>query len=82
MAITPAVLFHACGECISVYNCPNKKVDAFVVYTNTLPAGAFRGYGLPRALFAVESAIDELASSLGMGPMSFAGAISSGLTIP
>ena len=42
------VLFHACGECIAVYNCPNKKVDAVVAYTNTVPAGAFRGYGLPQ----------------------------------
>ncbi|MET0220560.1 MAG: molybdopterin cofactor-binding domain-containing protein, partial [Tardiphaga sp.] len=38
------VLFHACGECLGVYNCANKKVDAVVAYTNTVPAGAFRGY--------------------------------------
>jgi putative selenate reductase molybdopterin-binding subunit len=62
----PAVLFHACGECIGVYNCPNKKVDAIVAYTNTVPAGAFRGYGLPQTLFAVEAAIDELAKQLGI----------------
>jgi putative selenate reductase molybdopterin-binding subunit len=62
------VLFHACGECIGVYNCPNKKVDAVVAYTNTLPAGAFRGYGLPQTLFAVEAAIDELAIKLGIDP--------------
>ena len=49
------VLFHACGELIGVYNCPNKKVDAVVAYTNTVPAGAFRGYGLPQTLFAVEA---------------------------
>ena len=55
------VLFHACGESLGVYNCANKKVDAVVAYTNTVPAGAFRGYGLPQALFAVEAAIDELA---------------------
>jgi CO/xanthine dehydrogenase Mo-binding subunit/aerobic-type carbon monoxide dehydrogenase small subunit (CoxS/CutS family) len=60
------VLFHACGECISVYNCANKKVDAVVAYTNTVPAGAFRGYGLPQTLIAVESAIDELAKQLGI----------------
>ena len=42
------VLFHSCGEWISVYNCPNKKVDAVAAYTNTVPAGAFRGYGLPQ----------------------------------
>ncbi len=63
-----AVLFHACGECIGVYNCPNKKVDAVVAYTNTVPAGAFRGYGLPQTLLAVEAAIDELAKQLGIDP--------------
>jgi putative selenate reductase molybdopterin-binding subunit len=65
------VLFHACGESISVYNCPNKKVDAFVVYTNTVPAGAFRGYGLPQTQFAVEAAIDEVARGLGINPFEF-----------
>ena len=62
------VLFHAVGESIAVYNCPNKKVDARVAYTNTVPAGAFRGYGLPQTIFAVEAAIDELASQLGIDP--------------
>jgi putative selenate reductase molybdopterin-binding subunit len=62
------VLFHACGESIGVYNCPNKKVDAVVAYTNTVPSGAFRGYGLPQSLFAVEAAIDELAKQLGISP--------------
>ena len=37
-------------------------------YTNTVPAGAFRGYGLPQTLFAVEAAIDELAKQLGISP--------------
>jgi putative selenate reductase molybdopterin-binding subunit len=62
------VLFHACGECLAVYNCENKKVDAAVAYTNTVPAGAFRGYGLPQTLIAVESAIDELARQLDIDP--------------
>jgi putative selenate reductase molybdopterin-binding subunit len=65
------VLFHAVAESLSVYNCPNKKVDAAVAYTNTLPAGAFRGYGLPQGLFAVEAAIDELAKQLGINPFDF-----------
>jgi putative selenate reductase molybdopterin-binding subunit len=63
-----AVLFHACGECLGVYHCPNKKVDAVVAYTNTVPSGAFRGYGLPQTLFAVEAAIDELAIQLNIDP--------------
>ena len=49
-----------------VYRCANKKVDGYAVYTNTVPAGAFRGYGLPQTSFAVESAIDELARAIGM----------------
>ena len=62
------VLFHSVGECIGVYNCPNKKVDGIAAYTNTVPAGAFRGYGLPQTLIAVEAAIDELAKQLGISP--------------
>ncbi|WP_456623267.1 MULTISPECIES: molybdopterin-dependent oxidoreductase [unclassified Bradyrhizobium] len=62
------VMFHAVSESISVYNCPNKKVDGVAVYTNTVPAGAFRGYGLPQTLIAVEAAIDELARQLGISP--------------
>src|SRR5450755_1853677 len=62
------VLFHSCGESLGVYNCANKKVDAVVAYTNTVPSGAFRGYGLPQTLFAVEAAIDELAKGLGISP--------------
>jgi len=65
------VLFHSVAEPLSVYNCPNKKVDAVVAYTNTLPAGAFRGYGLPQTLFAVEAAIDELAKKFGISPFDF-----------
>jgi putative selenate reductase molybdopterin-binding subunit len=65
------VMLHACGESIGVYNCPNKKVDAVVAYTNTVPSGAFRGYGLPQALLAVEAAIDELAKGIGISPFEF-----------
>jgi CO/xanthine dehydrogenase Mo-binding subunit len=62
----PAVLEHACAESIGVYRCPNKKVDGYAVYTNTVPAGGFRGYGLPQTGFAVESALDEVARTIGM----------------
>ena len=60
------VLHHGCNECIALYRCPNKRVDGFAVYTHTLPAGAFRGYGLSQTVFAVESALDELALRLGI----------------
>ena len=39
-----------------------------VVYTNLQPAGAYRGYGATQGIFAVESAVNELAETLGMDP--------------
>ena len=63
------VLFHSCNEAVSMYRCPAKRVDAWSAYTNTVPAGAFRGYGLSQTSFAVESALDELARSLGLDPL-------------
>ncbi|MFD0352620.1 molybdopterin-dependent oxidoreductase [Streptomyces sp. NPDC127110] len=65
----PAVMFHSVGESFAVYRAPHKKVDAYSVYTNCVPAGAFRGYGLGQVTFAVESAMDELARRLGMDPL-------------
>jgi putative selenate reductase molybdopterin-binding subunit len=62
------VLFHGCHACLAIYRCPNKHVDGVAVYTNTLPAGAFRGYGLSQTVLAVESLVDELARELGIDP--------------
>lgn len=68
---SPGVMFHGCGESIAVYRSPNKRVDAQAVYTNNLPSGAFRGYGLGQVMFAVESAVDELAARLDIDPFEF-----------
>jgi putative selenate reductase molybdopterin-binding subunit len=65
------VLFHSTGESTSIYRCANKKIDAYSVYTNTVPSGAFRGYGLSQTIFAIESTIDELARGIGMDPLEF-----------
>ena len=67
----PGVLFHGAGEAVALYRCPNKKIDGYAVYTNVMPAGAFRGYGLSQTNFAIESAMDEVARSLGMDPFAF-----------
>ncbi|MDY5846019.1 MAG: molybdopterin cofactor-binding domain-containing protein [Bariatricus sp.] len=40
-----------------------------VVYTNTMSAGAYRGYGATQGIFAVESAVNELADKLGIDPV-------------
>jgi putative selenate reductase molybdopterin-binding subunit len=62
------VLHHGCNESIAAYACPNKRVEGYAAYTHTLPAGAFRGYGLSQTIFAVESAVDELARALRIDP--------------
>jgi len=64
-------LFHSTGESTAVYRCANKKIDAYSVYTNTVSSGAFRGYGLSQTIFAIESAIDELARGIKMDPIEF-----------
>jgi len=56
------------GAAIALYRCPNKKFDAWSVYTNTVPSGALRGYGMTQPGYAVECAIHELAVKLGLDP--------------
>ena len=58
------------SKVLPLYN----KVDAVrfhgdIVYTNRMPAGAFRGYGAVQGNFALESIIDMLAEKLGMDPV-------------
>jgi putative selenate reductase molybdopterin-binding subunit len=65
----PAVMYHSVHESLAVYRCPNKQTDAWSVYTNTVPSGAFRGYGLGQVTFAVESVLDELARKLALDPL-------------
>lgn len=66
-----SVMFHGCHESVAVYKCANMRTDAHTVYTNTVPAGAFRGYGLGQVTFAVESVMDELARLIEMDPVTF-----------
>lgn len=65
---SPGVLFHGCHESMGVYRCPHKRVDARSMYTNKLPSGAFRGYGLGQVVFGIECALDELARKLRLDP--------------
>lgn len=65
---SPGVLHHGVSESVAVYRCPSKRIDAEAVYTNNLPSGAFRGYGLGQVGFGIECAMDELARELGLDP--------------
>lgn len=53
------------------YEIPNVATDAYAVYTNDIPAGAFRGFGGPQAAFMAEMQMDKLASALEMDPVEF-----------
>ncbi len=50
---------------------PNIRFYADVVYTNTPPSGAFRGYGVPQGFWAVERHMEKIARALGMDPIEF-----------
>ena len=51
------------------YQVPNVKIDCYTTYTNNPPAGAMRGFGVPQAIFAIESTMDILAERLGLHPL-------------
>ncbi len=56
---------------LTSYNCPNKRFDCDVVYTNIPVPGAYRGYGAPQAEFALEAHMEDIAHELGMDPIEF-----------
>jgi CO/xanthine dehydrogenase Mo-binding subunit len=51
------------------YRVPNVFVDAYGVYTNSLPYSAFRGYGIAQVMWAAEQQMDQIAEVLGMDPL-------------
>ena len=53
---------------IPLYRLDAHRFAYDVVYTNTMSAGAYRGYGATQGIFAVESAVNELAKELSMDP--------------
>ena len=56
---------------LSTYRCPHMRFQLDVVYTNKPTPGAFRGYGAPQALFALECLMDEIAAEMGFDPAAF-----------
>jgi putative selenate reductase molybdopterin-binding subunit len=58
-------------KCMGLYNAPNIRFHAHVVYTNTPPAGAFRGYGVPQGFFPLEVHMEKIAQTLGLDPLEF-----------
>ncbi|MEE8341681.1 MAG: molybdopterin cofactor-binding domain-containing protein, partial [Candidatus Neomarinimicrobiota bacterium] len=54
---------------LSLYRCPNIKLEGNAVYTNLPIAGAYRGYGSPQGFWALESLMDEIATELKIDPL-------------
>ena len=54
-----------------LYPCDNVEVDAYTVFTNRPVAGAMRGYGIPQAMWAVESHTEDVAAALGRDSLEF-----------
>ncbi|MEK6222862.1 MAG: molybdopterin-dependent oxidoreductase, partial [Chloroflexota bacterium] len=50
---------------------PNIQFNADIVYTNTMPAGAFRGYGVPQGFWPVERQMERIAIALDLDPIEF-----------
>ncbi|MDY0018613.1 MAG: xanthine dehydrogenase family protein molybdopterin-binding subunit [Anaerolineae bacterium] len=53
------------------YTIPNVSTEVLGVYTNTVPGGAFRGFGAPQGNFIAESQMHKLAEALGMDAVEF-----------
>ena len=59
------------GAFPQLYPCDNVEGDAYTVFTNRPVAGAMRGYGIPQAMFAVESHTEDVAKIMGIAPIDF-----------
>jgi CO/xanthine dehydrogenase Mo-binding subunit len=81
-AYAPPVISTACYRIDSLYTFENVRNEGYGVDTNTVPTGAYRGYGNAQGTFAVESMIDEAAEMLGLDPVQIRkrNAVSAGYT--
>jgi CO/xanthine dehydrogenase Mo-binding subunit len=66
--LSPVVLSRGTIHSTGPYNCPNVRVQARAVATSTPPHGAFRGFGAPQSIFALERHMDRVAAAVGLSP--------------
>ena len=63
--LSPVVLSRGTIHAAGPYCCPNVRVRSKAVATNTPPHGAFRGFGAPQTIFALERHMDRVAAAAG-----------------
>jgi CO/xanthine dehydrogenase Mo-binding subunit len=69
--LSPVVLSRGTIHAAGPYVCPNVRIHSRAVATNVPPHGAFRGFGAPQSIFALERHMDKVAHTLGLTPEEF-----------
>ena len=66
--LSPVVLSRGTIHAAGPYACPNVRICSRAVATNAPPHGAFRGFGAPQSVFALERHLDRVAEAVGISP--------------
>src|SRR6185295_18681322 len=69
--LSPVVLSRGTIHAAGPYYCPNVRIRSSAVATNVPPHGAFRGFGAPQSIFALERQMDKVAKTVGLSPDEF-----------
>jgi len=69
--LSPVVLSRGTIHASGPYYCPNIRISGRAVATNAPPHGAFRGFGAPQSIFALEWHMDRVAAAVGLAPDAF-----------
>ena len=68
LTLSPVVLSRGTIHAAGPYFCPNVRIRSSAVATNAPPHGAFRGFGAPQSVFALERHLDQVAKAVGLAP--------------
>ena len=71
MTLSPVVLSRGTIHAAGPYYCPNVRVRSRAMATNHPPHGAFRGFGAPQSIFALERHMNRVAAAVGLNPEEF-----------
>lgn len=69
VTLSPVVLSRGIIHAAGPYFCPNVSIDGTAMLSNSVPYGAFRGFGAPQTQFAMERHMDRIAAAIGMDPL-------------
>ncbi|MGH7726085.1 MAG: xanthine dehydrogenase family protein molybdopterin-binding subunit [Candidatus Eiseniibacteriota bacterium] len=69
VTLSPVVLSRGTLHAAGAYRCDDVAIESRAVFTNSPPYGAFRGFGAPQSLFAIEMHMEKSARALGLDPI-------------